>query len=92
VPAVDSRGIRDAVLGFPEQVTAAVEAARAVDGLPGHDHVENVVVLGMGDSGFVGDVLTAVAAPFMPVPVTVVKGYVPPDYVGTGSLVMAVSF
>ena len=39
-----------------------------------------------------GDVLTAAAAPFMPVPVTVVKGYVPPDYVGTGSLVLAVSF
>ena len=46
----------------------------------------------MGDSGIVGDVLTAAAAPFMPVPVTVVKGYVPPDYVGTGSLVLAVSF
>ena len=67
-------------------------AAREIDGLPRHDDVENVVVLGMGDSGIVGDVLTAVAAPFMPVPVTVVKGYVPPDYVGTGSLVLAVSF
>jgi len=92
VPALDSRGIRDAALGLPEQVTAAAEAARDIDGLPGHDDVENVVVLGMGDSGFVGDVLIAVAAPFMPVPVTVVKGYVPPDYVGTGSLVLAVSF
>ncbi len=89
---VDSRGIRDATLGLPEQVVAAAEAARDVDGLPTHDDVENVVVLGMGDSGFVGDVLTAVAAPFMPVPVTVVKGYVPPDYVGTGSFVLAVSF
>jgi len=92
VPALDSRGIRDAALGLPEQVTAAAEAARDIDGLPGHDDVENVVVLGMGDSGFVGDVLIAIAAPFMPVPVTVVKGYVPPDYVGTGSLVLAVSF
>lgn len=91
-PVVDSRGMWDATLGLPEQVTAAAEAARVVDGLPGHDDVENVVVLGMGDSGFVGDLLTAVAAPFMPVPVTVVKGYVPPDHVGTGSLVLAVSF
>ena len=91
-PAVDSRGLWEATLGLPEQVVAAVEAARGVDGLPGHDDVENVVVLGMGDSGIVGDVLTAVAAPFMPVPVTVVKGYVPPDHVGTGSLVLAVSF
>jgi glucose/mannose-6-phosphate isomerase len=54
--------------------------------------VENVVVLGMGGSGIAGDVLVATAAPFMPVPVTVVKGYVPPDYVGTGSLVFAMSF
>ncbi len=89
---VDSRGIWEATLGLPEQVVAAAAAARDIDGLPAHDDVENVVVLGMGDSGFVGDVLTAVAAPFMPVPVTVVKGYVPPDYVGTGSFVLAVSF
>jgi glucose/mannose-6-phosphate isomerase len=89
---VDSRDLWEATLGLPEQVVAAVEAAQQVDDLPGHDEVENVVVLGMGASGIVGDVLTAAAAPFMPVPVTVVKGYVPPDYVGTGSLVVAVSF
>ena len=82
----------EATLGLPEQVASAAEAAREVDGLPAHDDVENVVVLGMGSSGIVGDVLTAVAAPFMPVPVTVVKGYVPPDHVGTGSFVLAVSF
>jgi len=91
-PAVDSRGLWEATFGLPEQVESAVEAAREIDQLPGHDDVENVVVLGMGDSGIVGDVLNAVAAPFMPVPVSVVKGYVPPDYVGTGSLVVAVSF
>jgi len=89
---VDSRGLWEATFDLPEQVEASVEAARQVDDLPAHDEVENVVVLGMGDSGIVGDVLTAVAAPFMPVPVTVVKGYVPPDYVGTESLVVAVSF
>jgi glucose/mannose-6-phosphate isomerase len=89
---VDSRDLWEATFGLPEQVEAAVDAAQHVDDLPGHDEVENVVVLGMGDSGIVGDVLTAAAAPFMPVPVTVVKGYVPPDYVGTGSLVVAVSF
>lgn len=82
----------DATFALPEQVEAAVAAACQVDELPGHDEVENVVVLGMGDSGIVGDVLVAAAAPFMPVPVTVVKGYVPPDYVGTRSLVVAVSF
>ena len=89
---VDSLDMWGATAGLPEQVEAAVAAARGVDGLPRHDRVENVVVLGMGGSGIAGDVLVAVAAPFMPVPVTVVKGYEPPDFVGTGSLVFAMSF
>lgn len=81
-----------ATAGLPEQVEAAVSAARGIGDLPRHDGVENVVVLGMGGSGIAGDVLVAAAAPFMPVPVTVVKGYEPPDFVGTGSLVFAISF
>jgi glucose/mannose-6-phosphate isomerase len=90
--ALDSLDMWSATVGLPEQVAAAVTAARGLSGLPGHDRVENVVVLGMGGSGIAGDVLVATAAPFMPVPVTVVKGYVPPDFVGTGSLVLAMSF
>jgi glucose/mannose-6-phosphate isomerase len=90
--AIDSLDMWAATVGLPEQVEAAVSAARGVTTLPLHERVENVVVLGMGGSGIAGDVLVAVAAPFMPVPVTVVKGYVPPDYVGTGSLVFAMSF
>jgi glucose/mannose-6-phosphate isomerase len=81
-----------ATAGLPEQVEAAVSASRGLTALPQHDRVENVVVLGMGGSGIAGDVLVATAAPFMPVPVTVVKGYEPPDFVGTGSLVFAMSF
>jgi glucose/mannose-6-phosphate isomerase len=81
-----------ATAGLPEQVEAAVSATQGIGDLPRHDGVENVVVLGMGGSGIAGDVLVAVAAPFMPVPVTVVKGYEPPDFVGTGSLVFAISF
>ncbi len=89
---VDSLGMWEAVMGLPEQVAEAVGAARGIGGLPVHDAVEHVVVLGMGGSGIAGDVLVAAAAPFMPVPVTVVKGYEPPDFVGTGSLVFAISF
>ena len=76
--AIDSLDMWAATAGLPEQVEAAVSAARGVNALPLHERVENVVVLGMGGSGIAGDVLVAVAAPFMPVPVTVVKGYVPP--------------
>ncbi len=90
--ALDSLDMWGAAAGLPEQVEAAVGTARDLPGLPAREQVENVVVLGMGGSGIAGDVLVAVAAPFMPVPVSVVKGYEPPDYVGTGSLVFAISF
>jgi len=45
----------------------------------------------MGSSGTAGDVLVATAAPFMSVPVTVVKSYELPAFVGEGSLVFAIS-
>ena len=38
-----------------------------------HEAIEHVVVLGMGGSGIAGDVLAAVAGPFMPVPVMVAR-------------------
>ena len=41
---------------------------------PTRDQIENVVVLGMGGSGVAGDLLAAIAGPFMPVPVVVVEG------------------
>ena len=90
--ALDSLDMWGATAGLPEQVEAAVGSVRDLSGLPSREQVENVVVLGMGGSGIAGDVLVAIAAPFMPVPVGVVKGYEPPDYVGPGSLVFAISF
>ncbi len=89
---VDSLDMWGATAELPEQIEAAVSAARGVTDVPRREQIENVVVLGMGGSGFAGDVLAATATPFMPVPVTVVKGYQAPDYVGTASLVFAVSF
>lgn len=89
---VDSLDMWGATAELPEQIEAAVSAAVGVTDVPRREQIENVVVLGMGGSGFAGDVLAATATPFMPVPVTVVKGYQAPDYVGTASLVFAVSF
>jgi glucose/mannose-6-phosphate isomerase len=82
----------ESAASLPEQVAAAIGAGRNLDGLPDHKSVEQVVVLGMGGSGLAGDVLVAVAGPFLPVPVTVVKSYELPDFVGQGSLVFAISF
>ena len=89
---LDTQDMWGATAGLPEQVEAAVRAAQGLDGLPTRQGIENVVVLGMGGSGIAGDILLAVAGPFMPVPVVVVKSYTLPAFVGEGSLVFAVSF
>src|SRR5581483_8087435 len=90
--ALDTLGMFDATARMPEQVEAAVKVADGVDGLPELEQIENVVVLGMGGSGITGDILVAIAGPFMAVPVVVVKSYTMPAFVGEGSLVFAVSF
>ena len=90
---MDTLGFLDAVRSLPEQFGAGVEAASSVDLSPlGDAPIERVVVCGMGGSGISGDVLAAVAAPAAPVPVTVVKGYELPAFVGPESLVFAISY
>jgi glucose/mannose-6-phosphate isomerase len=89
---LDSLDMFGATAAFPEQVQAAASVAAQVEGLPPHDDIDNVVVLGMGGSGVAGDVVAAVGAPFLPVPLIVSKGYAPPSFVGPGTLCFAVSF
>jgi glucose/mannose-6-phosphate isomerase len=89
---LDSVGMFDLAAALPEQVAAAADLATGLDGLPSRDAVEQVVVLGMGGSGIAGDVLAAIAAPFMPVPVSVVKGHEAPAFVGEGTLCFAISY
>jgi glucose/mannose-6-phosphate isomerase len=89
---LDSDHMFDYAARFPEQVEEAFEASRAITGLPAREDIENVVVIGMGGSGIAGDVLAAVGAPLLAVPVTVVKGYECPNFVGDSSLVFAVSY
>jgi glucose/mannose-6-phosphate isomerase len=93
--STDTLGFLEAVAGLPEQLVAAHEAAgRGIDPatLPAADTVRNVVVLGMGGSGIAGDVLAAVANNELPVPVTVLKQYRTPAFVGPQSLVFAMSY
>jgi glucose/mannose-6-phosphate isomerase len=89
---LDTVGMFDLVAALPDQVAAAAEAGARLEGLPEHEDVEHVVMLGMGGSGIAGDVVRAIAAPFMSVPLTVVKGYEAPSFVNEGTLCFAVSF
>jgi len=80
------------VAALPEQVATALEALDGgVSGLPGADDVDHVVVLGMGGSGISGDVLVAVAGPTCPVPIVAVKDYELPGFIGSRTMVFAVS-
>lgn len=90
--ALDSLGMFELTAALPEQVADAVALADDVDTLPPRDAIENVLVLGMGGSGIAGDLLVAVAGPFMPVPVVVVKSYSTPSFVGPSTLCFAISF
>ena len=91
-PVLDSVGMFDLTAALPEQVAAAAVLDADLDGLPDHEDIEHVVVLGMGGSGVSGEVVRAVAAPFMSVPLTIVKGYEAPSFVSEGTLCFAVSF
>lgn len=93
--AVDSLGVLDALQSTPEQLTAAHEAAsELVDRitLPVPGDFDHVVVMGMGGSGIVGDVVQAVGTGTLPLPVTVLKYYRTPAFVGPRTLVFAVSY
>jgi glucose/mannose-6-phosphate isomerase len=82
----------DAAAAFPEQVARAASDTLDVANVPAHDNIEHVVILGMGGSGMVGDVVMATAGPFMSVPLVVCKSYEPPNFVSPTTLCFAVSF
>lgn len=88
---VDSLGIRDALLSLPEQIESAVAQIGDITGLPDPASIEHVLLLGMGDSGFGGDVAAASARPFSSMPIVVYGGYLPPSWVGRSTLVIAIS-
>jgi glucose/mannose-6-phosphate isomerase len=91
--ASDTLGFVDAVRTLPDQFPQALAAARSVPLYGLEDAaIDNIVVCGMGGSGISGDVLAAVAAPRMAVPVVACKGYELPAFVGPGSLVFAMSY
>lgn len=90
----DSLGFLEAVHGLPEQLGHAREVAEQIDvgRLPDAGGIDNIVVSGMGGSGIAGDVLASVANATLPVPVTVLKQYRVPRFVGPRTLAFAVSY
>jgi len=89
---LDTLGMWDATMAFPEQVEQAATQTLDFSRLPKHDEIENIVVLGMGGSGIVGDVMISVAGPFMATPIVVCKSYEPPSFAGPTTLCIALSY
>ena len=92
--AVDSLGFLATLEGLPEQLTAAHAEAGKLDlaRMPRPDEVDNIVVMGMGGSGIVGDVALAVGTATLPVPIVVLKYFRTPAFVGPRTLAFAVSY
>lgn len=93
--ADDSLGVLDALRAMPEQLATAHEAAgKHVDDakLPPASSFDNVLIMGMGGSGVVGDIVQAVGTGTLPVPVTVRKYIRTPAFVSDRTLAIAISY
>jgi glucose/mannose-6-phosphate isomerase len=91
---VDSMGVGAALTVLPEQLASAHERAGTIDRtlLPEASDFDNVVVLGVGGSGVVGDVVQTAGSGTLPVPLTTLKQYRTPAFVGPRTLAFAVSY
>lgn len=87
----DSINMFAAARGLPEQFAQAVSASSPLDGVEPRSN-SSVLIAGMGGSGIVGDLVSAVAAPFSPLPIVTIKSDECPAFVDHNTLVLIVSF
>lgn len=83
------RHVASAAAQVREAQLLAAEAG--IDRITTSGRPRAIVVAGMGGSGMAGDVLAAVCGLGCPVPITTVRGYRLPGWVGAADLVVAVS-
>jgi len=90
----DTLHFGEGLRGLPEQLAHAHEVAGkiAARSLPDRGDYDNVVVLGMGGSGIAGDIVQVVGTATLPVPLTVLKHYRTPGFVGPRTLAFAISY
>lgn len=82
--------MRQAILDFPKQFCAGIEAAKNIrfrDGVL-ENIPENIIICGMGGSGMPGEILTTLR----PIDVFSYKSYDLPPQAGKNSLVICISF
>lgn len=93
IEKLDPSGMLEAEEDFYGQLIEAKNIISKTDFsvLKGKDF-KGIAILGMGGSGFSGDIIKALTADEIKIPVEVVKGYDLPAFVGKGWLVIPVSY
>jgi glucose/mannose-6-phosphate isomerase len=93
IEAADPGGMLRQVASSAAQIreAARLTAEAGLEALAEEGRPRAIVVTGMGGSGISGDVLAAVCGIGCPVPITTVRGYRLPGWVGPADLVIAVS-
>lgn len=90
--AADPGRMLDAVVALPAHCREGYALGRASTGLPSADDVTSVAVCGMGGSAVAGDVIRALYAERLHVPVTVVRTPELPEHCGPHALVLVSSY
>lgn len=90
--AADPGGMLDSVTGLPSQCRQGYAIGRGAPGLPSAHGVTSVAFCGMGGSAIAGDVIRALGAGRLRVPVSVVRSPVLPAFAGPDTLVVASSY
>lgn len=88
---LDPEGMLEHIRALPEQCEQAANLAAEVSLRPA-DGVRHVVVLGMGGSAIGADLVKALVEGECLVPISVIREYDVPAYVGKGTLVIASSY
>ncbi|HKW45272.1 MAG TPA: bifunctional phosphoglucose/phosphomannose isomerase [Candidatus Eremiobacteraceae bacterium] len=90
--AYDPSDMLGAILGLPAQCEEAKRIAAGADlGALAGRRYSSIVIAGMGGSAIGGDLLRATFEPWLTCPVTVVRDYSLPAYVGPDTLFIAAS-
>ena len=90
--AEDPGGMLDVVTGLAAQCRQAYATGLATNPLPEADGIASIAVCGMGGSAIAGDVLAAVAAPRLRIPIAVVRTPELPEFCGPHTLLIASSY
>jgi glucose/mannose-6-phosphate isomerase len=92
---LDTLSMWEATAALPEQIAATVAASYEVlehAALPSGDAIRSVVIFGAGTAGAVAEAVAAYAVDRSAIPISAGNGYECPSFVGSDTLVFAVSF